>query len=971
MRQRTDKRDAEMSAALQQNVYFEEARFVGREEEIACLDRQLDLSRSSGQALVFVEAQSGKGKSRLIREFTRRHADEVLLLQGQGVDYAAQRPFQLFVGLTRGLLAETEKDPEFHERLRARLDDHRDALLSVLPELKSLWQQEQRTHIGPEDFGEDRTLAALSTLLQALGTAQRPALVVLDDCQWADELALKLITQWQKRSAKVKAAGGVMLIISFRSEEVGPDHALRTIKPDALLHLGELGEGSLRALLESMAGPMPDEVVEVVSRLAGGSPLMASVVLRGLTELGVLRRLPDGWNLNGGAVSTELSRSDQANIFLRRRIELLPAQVVSFLKIAAIVGREFEALIVKEIAASNDSFVMQSLEEAQRRHIVKALSPVGQFAFVHDKLRETLLDMLGVVERRLLNLRVAEAFETLHPERVFDLAFYFDAAGRPEKALPYALRAAEEARARSSLQIAEHQYRIALRGIADVGAAMKYRALRGLGDVLMLRGTYAEAETVFREAQTAAKDRFESAHIDARIGELMFKQGRNDRALSALAQAVGRLGVRVPRSKITLFPRLAWAVTVQAAHTLLPRFFLNLKGRRQLEEDLLVCRFLNRLAYVFWFQIGGRYYCFWAHFSGMNLAELHPPTPELCHVYSSHGPGLTLVPYFNRGIAYTERAQALARELRDLWAEGQAFSFHGVTCLAAGRFSVCIDSCGEAVRLLEQAGDLWERNIAACNLAYGLYRAGNLRDAVTVGRRSWQLSMECGDIASAAASLSAWTKAAMGDVPHDAIKETKQAVDDHDAQSICEVGQAHALYVLSRGDLAEAIALLAENYELVRRNGSTQEYFLPVIPWYATALRKQIELNLSGRSAAGQTAVGSPTIEKLFKTARPIVRHAVRIARWYRSNLPHALREAALVAAAEGRLERAIDIIDESVAAAQHIAARFEYAQSVHARGRLRKRRSDPRADDDLSHAREILAEQENEKALERLEDEL
>ena len=64
------------------------------------------------------------------------------------------------------------------------------------------------------------------------------------------------------------------------------------------------------------------------------------------------------------------------------------------------------------------------------------------------------------------DLRAALHVESQDPQRVFELAYHFDAAGEAERALPFALAAAAQARAQNALAIAEQQYRIAARGLA-------------------------------------------------------------------------------------------------------------------------------------------------------------------------------------------------------------------------------------------------------------------------------------------------------------------------------------------------------------------------------------------------------------------------------------------------------------------------------------------------------------------------
>ena len=74
--------------------------------------------------------------------------------------------------------------------------------------------------------------------------------------------------------------------------------------------------------------------------------------------------------------------------------------------------------------------------------------------FIHDKLRETLLHRLPDDERKKLHLHAAVDLEVEAPDHVYDLAYHFDAAGESERALPFALTAAEKAQTRMALSSA-------------------------------------------------------------------------------------------------------------------------------------------------------------------------------------------------------------------------------------------------------------------------------------------------------------------------------------------------------------------------------------------------------------------------------------------------------------------------------------------------------------------------------------
>ena len=182
--------------------------FVARSDELPVLEAELERARQGRGGLALLEAQSGGGKTRLLDELARSAARVgARVLRGQGLDQTALRPFEVLVGVARDLLAAARAEPGLAGALRERLGDQAEAVSAALPELAEVLGAGPSGQLGPESFGEIRSLQALAALLDALGSAERPTLVLLDDCQWADEMTLKLLDHWQRRPAGAPRGG--------------------------------------------------------------------------------------------------------------------------------------------------------------------------------------------------------------------------------------------------------------------------------------------------------------------------------------------------------------------------------------------------------------------------------------------------------------------------------------------------------------------------------------------------------------------------------------------------------------------------------------------------------------------------------------------------------------------------------------------------------------------------------------------
>jgi len=922
-----------------------EPAFVGRQAELQLLQQEIDRACRGQGGLVFVEAESGGGKSRLLDEVALGGTQKrMAVYRGQGTEQIGQRPFQVLHGIVEQFIAATRRDPKLSENVGARLGHHRDALAAAAPQLAAACGWPEVSVLGPEAFGEARTIEAFARFLDALGSAARPALVILDDCQWADELTVKLIAQWlHNRAEATGGARSVMLVAAYRSEEVGDEHLLRAIRPGVHVRLAALVPDEVRRLVESMAGPLPAEAVAAIVAAAGGCPFMASAVLRGMVESGALMAEEHGWRAEPLAMD-RLNSSSSAAGFLLRRIELLPAATIDLLVVGAVLGKEFDVALASRLAGQTATAAAESAGVARERHFLWIGPDGAQGAFVHDKIRAALLTRLSAGDRQQLHLRIAQALQAEAPDRVFDLAYHFDAAGESRVALDYALRAAHQARLQHSLEVAEQQYRIAQRGAEQAPIPTQFAVAEGLGDVLMLRGRYGEAAQLFDRAALLAVSPLARAQIAGKLGELSFKRGDIESATLACEETLRLLGKRVPQNMLVLSLMLLYEVGVQVLHTLFPRWLTGRRRRLPSEGELLSYHMYSRLAYAYWF-VRTRFQALWSHLRGMNQVERYLPTQELAQSYSEHGPGMALFGYYSRGIAYAERSLQMRRALGDLWGQGQSLHFYAILLYSASKFEACREKAGEAVRLLERTGDYWEMNMARYQRGAALYHRGDLRGALAEARRMHESGVMLGDEQAAGVSLNLWAFAAGGRLPAALVRSALEC-PRRDLQGTTQVWMADGLRLMALGEYAQAERRFRGALEIAHRAGLINVYVAPHYAWLATALRRQIE---------ALPAWSMPQRRRLLRQMGRAVRDALRTARWLQNDLPHALREQSLWLALQGRMWAACRSFERSLEVARRQGAQYEYAQTQLAYGRLRQEMRDPAAAEEIAAAETAL----------------
>ena len=941
---------------------------VGRERQLGALNEAWQAVQRGRSKCVFVEGASGTGKSALVEAFVDQVTpDGAVVLRGRCYEMESV-PFKAIDSLIDSLVVHLSHLPPADSAALMPRDVH--ALVRLFPVIGQVEAVASlpRREIDVSDQKElnRRAIGALRELLSRMGD-RIPLVVYIDDLQWGDEDSAAMLSDLlQPPDPPV-----LLFLGTYRSEDADTSQFLqsfRKIQRQRNLPLDSF-QVEVTPLQQSDAVNLALELLkcddldaqlsaESIARESAGNPFFVSELVKHL-------------QVDGDRFSNSTEPLVLVDM-IWSRVQRLPDESQRLLAVVALWGRPLpldQAMRIADVG-------QLAVGPLRSGHLIRTvgLASSSRVETYHDRVRESVAQHLDHATKQEVHLRIAENCASQSPlgadeitERLdqyfvgkstqvddhlevasiwYEAAFHFDAAGRADLAFPYALVTAEKARAQFSLEMAEQQFRIAERGVTGDDVGVKYRIAEGLGDVFMLRGNYDEARVRFDRAQGLAECDVATAEINGKLGELAFKQGDMQTAIEASERALALLGHRVPQWSVLFLFRLLREAFVQVLHSVLPALFVGRKKLVDADNQLLVIRLHNRLAYAYWFECG-KVPCPWTHLRGMNLAERYPPTPELAQAYSIHAPVMSLIASFSRGVAYAQKSLAAYKSLDDRWGQGQSLHFYGTVLYAASRFEECIEKCREAVRLLERTGDFWEVNVARYHIALSLYRRGDLADAVGEARRMHEAGLELGDIQASGGALDPWVRASGGKVDRERVQIELQH-PRYDVQGSAMVMLADGVQLFMLGRTEEAAVVFEEAYQLAAKAGVKNVYVYPHLPWLATALRHQAEktsdLTPERRSA-------------LLKRAAKVAKQALRVARKFQNDLPHALREAGLICALQDSGRRSRKYLDESLDVAQRQGARFEYAQTLLARGSVGLKFDWHGAAAEVATARQTLSE--------------
>lgn len=455
--------------------------FVGREAEWKTLLSHWERVCSGQGHVVLVSGEAGVGKTRLVEELAQ-HVQQ----RGNGVfkvrcyEYERQLPYGPLADLLRGIVA--SGDASVFERLPAwQLAE----LALLAPDLAAHLPAPAAARTG--DRWRPRILRAVTHLLFCLAE-KAPLMLALEDAHWINDSTLA----WLHYLARRVADAPVLLVATYRSEEVGPDHPLRgmalQLRQEALATDLELSCLSQAALARWMVGA-DETLVMRVHRQTEGNPFFILETLRALVEDGAIRFEDGRWVEEGGADALPVPSS--VSELIEVRLARLSSTARQLASVAAVMGHTFDSGVVEHAYGQEEEAALAGWDELLRRRLVEeGDSPsVAEYQFSHHLVREVIYQGLHYRRRRRLHRLVGEAMEGLYasadPEHsAGQMAHHFERAHEPERALTWLVVAGEQARRSYAQQEALGYFRRAL-DLLDPQRAdgLAARALTGLAAV--------------------------------------------------------------------------------------------------------------------------------------------------------------------------------------------------------------------------------------------------------------------------------------------------------------------------------------------------------------------------------------------------------------------------------------------------------------------------------------------------------
>jgi predicted ATPase/class 3 adenylate cyclase len=728
---------------------------VGRAKEFEKLRTVLeDLMEGHGLILALI-GEAGLGKTRLIEEL---HANlegssksSIQWIEARGISYESTRPYGLFIQALRQVCNIKENDSVEIVRRKVAESfsnlnlDQQSGITRTIELLLSIHKSPGREDLPVE--GEALKLEIFESMLNIwLDLAcQNPLILVFDDLQWADPASVELLVHLFQLVDQVP----ILFLCAFRpylaSEAWQMKTSAETSHPHHFvkIHLTPLDENQSGQLVDNLlaVSDLPSELRETILRKSEGNPFFLEEVVRSLIDNGVIHRDDKGFHWQANAKFEQIDIPDNLQTLLLSRIDLLESDARQVLQLASVIGRSFLYRVLKAIAdmvtdIDEQLVILQQMELI----MVTASYPEVEYIFRNELTRDAAYQSILRRQKREYHRKVAEAIETLFPERTVEeahrLAYHYHEARDLTRALKYYQIAGDQSFNLYANQEASEHYGKAI----EIALRMNVPSVQ-LSNLYTNRGRAFELLSQFDKALENYEDLEELGHV------------RNDRSLE--------LAALVPQSTIYSTPTVKFNPDVGSE---LSRRALELAI--DLGDSQAEAKALWSLMLIETMSTGDLKKAILYGEQGLRIAREN----NLSEVYTYIQHDIAR-PYLRTGRIKEawnsyQSSQEFWRETNNLPMLADNLASMAEALYTIGLFDQAMEYAQEGLQISRQINSAWGQAYNMMNIGPILLELGDIGGSLDALEEAYQLSIQANFAAGVVASqiIKAWLFAMLGDL---------------------------------------------------------------------------------------------------------------------------------------------------------------------------------------------------------------
>ena len=276
--------------------------------------------------------------------------------------------------------------------------------------------------------GSNRVKYLFSLILKAICSGGYPVSYIFEDLQWADSISMEVIGDIIQpdgysstfSSEEELSNKGLLILGSFRKNEIDESMLINQLKTTdqissninfSTIYVDELPEQEINNMLSSkFCLPMryTRGLAQIVHQKSRGHPLHLIEFLRFIINNKMMSYSVKDRRWIWDEITIDLQMISEGVVeLLTRKLRQLPHDLIETLKVVACIGQINVATIKLLDLGQFVPDMLEALESATKEGIVERAGPI--FAFTHDLLQESTLNLIPEYEKLLLRKQIGKS----------------------------------------------------------------------------------------------------------------------------------------------------------------------------------------------------------------------------------------------------------------------------------------------------------------------------------------------------------------------------------------------------------------------------------------------------------------------------------------------------------------------------------------------------------------------------------
>ncbi|BAY31113.1 two-component hybrid sensor and regulator [Nostoc carneum NIES-2107] len=415
-------------------------KLYGRETEVQVLLDAFERVTQGSSEMMLVAGFSGIGKTAVVNEVHKPIVKQRgYFIKGKFDQFNRHVPFSAFVQAFQDLMGQllSESDSQLQTwkvRILEALGENAQVIMELIPELERIIGVQPPAPELSGTAAQNRFNLLFHRFIQVFTTPEHPLVMFVDDLQWADSASLNLIQVLMSESQ----TGCLLLLGAYRDNEVFAAHPLMLTlngmeKTGAIIHtitLQPLNFTSLNHLIADTLHAPPSVVqplTELVMQKTQGNPFFATQFLKALHQDQLITFDPDAGHWQCDIVQVRnAALSDDVVELMAQQLQKLPETTQEILKLAACIGTQFDLTTLAIVSQQSPTEVATDLWKALQEGLILPQSDLYKFylsetqatphtlqetlnyRFLHDRVQQAAYSLILENQRQLTHLTIGK-----------------------------------------------------------------------------------------------------------------------------------------------------------------------------------------------------------------------------------------------------------------------------------------------------------------------------------------------------------------------------------------------------------------------------------------------------------------------------------------------------------------------------------------------------------------------------------